>query len=117
MLSKRPSLAVRMMSPSSTSKEELSAASGLKFAGGGGHTNTHTDRQIGHKSNRSWLRLRFFQTGIKRVRCHPTAMGGRRGEGKGGQTQAEALNLTADREVARPCHTRGHTIKSSFTLI
>lgn len=30
MLSKRPSLAVRMMSPSCTSKEELSAASGLE---------------------------------------------------------------------------------------
>lgn len=30
MLSKRPSVAVRMMSPSWTSKEELSAASGLE---------------------------------------------------------------------------------------
>ena len=35
MLSKRPSVAVRMMSPSCTSKEALSAASGLEEADGG----------------------------------------------------------------------------------
>lgn len=106
MLSKRPSLAVRMMSPSSTSKEELSAASGLKFVRET-HKQIHTVRQISHKSNRSWLPLRFFQTGIKRVRCHPTATGGQ--DGKGGQIQAGALNLMADREVARPCHTHEDT--------
>lgn len=43
------------------------------------NTRTHTVRQIGHKSNRSWPGLRFFQTGIKQVRCHPTATGGQDG--------------------------------------
>lgn len=38
MLSKSPSVAVRMMSPSWTSKEELSAASGLQ-----GHVDRRTD--------------------------------------------------------------------------
>lgn len=66
MLSKRPSDAVKMMSPSCTSKEELSAASGLRETKG-----AKEDHKVKLEREAPELLGDCFKCGIEQVRSHP----------------------------------------------